>query len=111
MAERFLDHSQRNALGEQQSRACMPQVVEAVSGDAGRKGGQAVQKTYGREHYSRMGKLGGRPTFAEYLERAKAKQAERSRRAREQRKEALANTHPWPAGPFSLTAEDIDTDK
>ena len=41
-----------------------------------RKGGLATKVKYGREHYVRIGKLGGRPTFHEAAVKAKAREAE-----------------------------------
>ena len=41
-----------------------------------RKGGLATKAKYGREHYSALGKLGGRPTWQEALEKAKALEVE-----------------------------------
>ena len=42
----------------------------------GKKGGQTVVEKYGYEHFSRLGKLGGRPTWQEALAKAHARQAE-----------------------------------
>ena len=39
-----------------------------------RKGGLAVKTKYGIEHFSRIGRLGGRPTWREALAKAKAKE-------------------------------------
>ena len=41
-----------------------------------RKGGTATMARYGREHYVRIGKLGGRPTFHEAVAKARAREAE-----------------------------------
>ncbi len=41
-----------------------------------RKGGLATMAKYGREHYARIGKLGGRPTFHEAVAKARAREAE-----------------------------------
>ena len=41
-----------------------------------RKGGLATKARYGREHYVRIGKLGGRPTFHEAVAKARAREAE-----------------------------------
>ena len=41
-----------------------------------RKGGLATLAKYGPEHYSAIGKLGGRPTWEEALAKAKAHEAE-----------------------------------
>ena len=41
-----------------------------------RKGGLALKAKYGRDHFVRMGKLGGRPTFWEALEKARQREAE-----------------------------------
>ena len=38
----------------------------------GLKGGRTVMEKYGREHFSRIGKLGGRPTWQEALDKARA---------------------------------------
>lgn len=39
-----------------------------------RKGGLAVKAKYGIQHFSRIGRLGGRPTWCEALAKAKAKE-------------------------------------
>ena len=39
-----------------------------------RKGGLAVLKKHGREHFSTLGKLGGRPTWQEALAKDKAQE-------------------------------------
>ena len=44
--------------------------------DRARKGGQALLDKYGREHFSRMGRRGGRPTFWQSLDNARAQGAE-----------------------------------
>ena len=36
-----------------------------------RKGGLALKQKYGREHFVRIGKLGGRPTWQQALAKAK----------------------------------------
>ena len=41
-----------------------------------RKGGLATKAKYGHDHYVRIGRLGGRPTFWEALAKAKAREAE-----------------------------------
>ena len=41
-----------------------------------RKGGLATKVKHGREHYVRIGKLGGRPTFQEAVVKAKEREAE-----------------------------------
>ena len=41
-----------------------------------RKGGTATMARYGREHYVRIGRLGGRPTFHEAVAKARAREAE-----------------------------------
>ena len=41
-----------------------------------RKGGLATKAKYGREHYVRIGKLGGRPTFHEAVAKARARETE-----------------------------------
>ena len=41
-----------------------------------RKAGLATKVKYGREHYVRIGKLGGRPTFHEAVVKAMAREAE-----------------------------------
>ena len=41
-----------------------------------RKGGLATKIRYGREHYVRIGKLGGRPTFHEAVVKAKERETE-----------------------------------
>ena len=41
-----------------------------------RKGGLATKAKYGHDHYVRIGKLGGRPTFWAALAKANARQAE-----------------------------------
>ncbi len=40
-----------------------------------RKAGEALRDQRGREYYSRIGKLGGRPTWDVALERAKEREA------------------------------------
>ena len=46
-----------------------------------RKGGLATLAKHGREHYARIGRLGGRPNFKQALEKAQAREAE-ARRAK-----------------------------
>ena len=41
-----------------------------------RKGGLATKVRYGREHYVRIGQLGGRPTFHESVAKAKERELE-----------------------------------
>ena len=41
-----------------------------------RKGGLATRARHGQEHYARIGKLGGRPTFHEALAKARTREAE-----------------------------------
>ncbi len=41
-----------------------------------RKGGLATKAKYGHDHYIRIGKQGGRPTWQEALAKAKARPAE-----------------------------------
>ena len=41
-----------------------------------RKGGLATKVRYGREHYVRIGQLGGRPTFHESVAKAKEREPE-----------------------------------
>ena len=65
---------------------CAPAPLPS-GGRAGRNGpGRAELATmarYGREHYARIGRLGGRPTFHEAVAKAKAREAEvESRRNR-----------------------------
>ena len=38
------------------------------------KGGNALKEKYGLEHFARIGKLGGRPTFWESLEKARTRE-------------------------------------
>ena len=44
-----------------------------------RKGGLAVKAKYGLEYFSRIGRLGGRPTWQQELAKAKAKTNGRGR--------------------------------
>ena len=41
-----------------------------------RKGGLGTKAKYGHDHYVKIGKLGGRPTFWESLAKAKAREAD-----------------------------------
>ena len=41
-----------------------------------RKGGTATMARYGREHYVRIGRLGGRPTFHEAVAKTRARENE-----------------------------------
>ena len=41
-----------------------------------RKGGLALKAKYGRDHFVRMGQLGGRPTWQEELEQSRARESE-----------------------------------
>ena len=45
-----------------------------------RKGGLATKAKYGREHFVRLGKMGGRPTWEEALDKARAQAAARKPR-------------------------------
>ena len=47
-----------------------------------RKAGLATFAKYGPEHYSVLGKMGGRPTFEESIARAKAREAEAKSKSR-----------------------------
>ena len=40
-----------------------------------RKGGLALKTKYGRDHFVQMGRFGGRPTWQEALEQARAREA------------------------------------
>ena len=47
-----------------------------------RKGGEAVKAKYGLEYYSRIGRLGGRPTWQEELAKARARDVRTRKGAR-----------------------------
>ena len=47
-----------------------------------RKGGEAVKAKYGMEYYSRIGRLGGRPTWQEELAKARARDVRTRKGAR-----------------------------
>jgi general stress protein YciG len=57
-----------------------PKSVTAQQ-ESGRKGGLSTVKRHGRKHMSLIGKLGGRPTFEEGIERSRKVRVERSGRA------------------------------
>ncbi len=40
-----------------------------------RKGGEALRDRYGREHFVAMGRLGGRPTWDQVVDKANAREA------------------------------------
>ncbi len=64
-----------------------------------RKGGLATMAKHGREHYARIGKLGGRPAFHEATAKAKAREAEvQSKKAKPGRPRKAPPASETPAG-------------